>query len=552
MLIQRLIQYADRLEKTPKYYEKKTVNWVIEVEPDGRAMGSAFLSMEKRFTKLVPFLSRAGTKINPILLYEKAEYALGFTAEEASEKDRAKAQEKHRGYLDLLAECAKQTGNADVLAVHRALSEIDHRKLWPPELKAGDWIVFQVDGRFPHDDVDVQTYWAEYRDRQKPTEGVTFTCIGCGQDCIPAQRHDLPIPIRGGHSKGAKLISANDRAYFSYGLENSLIAPTCEECATKYAKALIHLLSDEFSHVVHRDLSYVFWTKEKASYNIAGLVKNPEPKEVQEFLTLQKGKRTERVKTNQFYAAALSPYISRIVVRDWMETTLERVQESLVRWFRLQMVIGGGEERFFGTYTLAASLYRDANKEMESNVPMYFLNHAMHGKPLPSSLLLQAVQRCKAEQRVTAPRAVVMQLCLLQDATSEEEKLMKHEQQKRDPAFLCGQLFAHLDHVQQVAIGPNATLVDRYYGTASTAPASVFGFLVRNAQNHLGKIRKLRYNQYVNLNRVIGEVMDQIKDQIEDFPKLLKPEKQALFALGFYHQQQIRFKKAEKKVAGEE
>jgi CRISPR-associated protein Csd1 len=59
------------------------------------------------------------------------------------------------------------------------------------------------------------------------------------------------------------------------------------------------------------------------------------------------------------------------------------------------------------------------------------------------------------------------------------------------PAYKCGRLLAVIERIQSAAIGnPNATLTDRYYGSASTTPASVFGVLLRMTQPHLSKLRK--------------------------------------------------------------
>ena len=104
----------------------------------------------------------------------------------------------------------------------------------------------------------------------------------------------------------------------------------------------------------------------------------------------------------------------------------------------------------------------------------------------------------------------------------------------RDPAYLCGRLLAVLDTIQQRAISPNATVVDRYYGTASSAPASVFGNLLDNAQNHLSKLRKEPRTRGAGI-ALDNRLMDVI-DGLEEFPKTLTLPQQGLFALGFYHQ----------------
>ncbi|MCS7303469.1 MAG: type I-C CRISPR-associated protein Cas8c/Csd1, partial [Candidatus Kapabacteria bacterium] len=88
---------------------------------------------------------------------------------------------------------------------------------------------------------------------------------------------------------------------------------------------------------------------------------------------------------------------------------------------------------------------------------------------------------------------------------------------------------------QSRAMGnPNQTLTDRYYGSASSAPASVFGTLLRMAQVHLSKLRKENQARYLE-----QELHDAMPDQ---FPATLTLKQQALFALGYYHQRAELYK----------
>ena len=104
------------------------------------------------------------------------------------------------------------------------------------------------------------------------------------------------------------------------------------------------------------------------------------------------------------------------------------------------------------------------------------------------------------------------------------------------PAYKCGRLLAVIERIQSAAIGnPNATLTDRYYGSASTTPASVFGVLVRMAQPHLSKLRKQREGQAIALERALHDAMP------DQFPTTLSLTEQGLFALGYYHQRREFF-----------
>lgn len=103
----------------------------------------------------------------------------------------------------------------------------------------------------------------------------------------------------------------------------------------------------------------------------------------------------------------------------------------------------------------------------------------------------------------------------------------------QDPAYLCGRLLAELNEIQRQALGQtNATVIDKFYGSASSAPASVFGNLLDNAQNHLSKLRKSREAAAIALDARLMEIMD----GLAEFPRTLTMPEQAMFALGFYHQ----------------
>lgn len=118
----------------------------------------------------------------------------------------------------------------------------------------------------------------------------------------------------------------------------------------------------------------------------------------------------------------------------------------------------------------------------------------------------------------------------------------------QDASYRCGRLLAVLEEIQRAALpGINATIVDRFFGTASSAPASVFGRLVRGAQPHMSKLERDRHGAFIALQRRLEEVLGGIS--ASGFPKTLTLEQQGLFALGYYHQR--AHDRAEAQKAGE-
>jgi CRISPR-associated protein Csd1 len=207
------------------------------------------------------------------------------------------------------------------------------------------------------------------------------------------------------------------------------------------------------------------------------------------------------------------------------------------------MVDRSGEEGApLGLYALSASTLastvRDVNKELAPNAPRVLLHMALSGGPLPRWLLFQAVKRNRAEQTITRSRAALIKMVLLSQQIKEKEEknmseLVQLNPDNRDPGYLCGRLLAVLEAVQRAALpGINTTITDRFFGTASSAPASVFARLIRGAQPHLSKLRRNRRGAYVALDTRLQDVLANLKE----FPKILSLEGQGLFGLGYYHQ----------------
>ncbi len=101
--------------------------------------------------------------------------------------------------------------------------------------------------------------------------------------------------------------------------------------------------------------------------------------------------------------------------------------------------------------------------------------------------------------------------------------------------YQLGRLFAALEKTQSDAIeGVGAGIRDRYFGSASATPASVFPRLIRLTQHHMSK---LEVGRRVNRERLIQEICG----HISSFPRHLSLEGQGLFQIGYYHQREDMF-----------
>jgi len=109
--------------------------------------------------------------------------------------------------------------------------------------------------------------------------------------------------------------------------------------------------------------------------------------------------------------------------------------------------------------------------------------------------------------------------------------------ENRDPGYLLGRLFAAYEYAQTSALGAkvNATIRDQFYGTASATPRAVFPILQRKAMHHLSRLRKDKPGLATHLDRKIGEIFEASGPE-KLFVPTLNMERQALFAIGYYHQ----------------
>ncbi len=513
------------------------MRWAIDL--DGTHGGGCFVKLsgdpsdkrDRGKPMLVPTLTRT-TRPAPKLLTDNAEYVLGIG------EGGAKTAERHQLFRDLTERCAAQSKSDAVKAVAEFLAAYTVDACPPPDdLTPADTITFRVNGVFPVDLPEVRTFWAAETVRDG---GGAMQCLVCGQTRQVEERMPGKVKgIPGGQMSGTAIISANAQAFESYGLEASLIAPTCRDCAESFTNALNGLIRDPKRHVRVGPSVFVFWTREDMTLSLATLLSQPAEEDVGLLLkSCHTGETAEALEAEAFFALSLSASGGRAVVRDWLETTVPRVRRNLARWFALQSLVdsSGAPGRPFGVYALAASLYLRPNDQMVADVPRALVRCALYGGALPDGLLFQAVRRNAAEQGVTRNRMALIKAVLMsqmQLGIPKEDPMSELDMQCREPAYACGRLLAELEAAQRAALpGIKATLVDRYFGAASSAPASVFGQLLRAAQPHLAKLRKEREGAFLAIDKRLQEIMA----SLEEFPATLNLKQQALFSLGYYHQ----------------
>ena len=311
MLLSRLAEYTrNRLGKQPAMYEPRPVKWLVDIDEAGNFLGIAPLSDGRggrndrgKLMDLPHVMKSSGIKAK--LLSDSAEYVLGLSD---TDERQERAQKCHQAFVGLLEDCEKKTKEKSIRAILSFYKSggLPRGEIERNGIQSKEEVTFRVASNYPFKMSVVKGYWETKNTEDIDSKGQCIVCAGEGSvlQRIPHKIKRVP----NGQSAGNSIISANADPFESYGLKNSLIAPTCPKCAEDFSRALNTLLADKSSNIRVGPSVYVFWTKEESDFTIGNYFQEPEPDEVRELIrsvrTAQAG--SLGFDETDFYAVSLS------------------------------------------------------------------------------------------------------------------------------------------------------------------------------------------------------------------------------------------------------
>jgi len=258
-------------------------------------------------------------------------------------------------------------------------------------------------------------------------------------------------------------------------------------------------------------------------------------------------------KNRRFYVLGLAPNSARISVRIWQAEPLAVIAARIIDHFHdLAIVHGPKEPEVLSLFRLLVAVAIQGKSEnIPPNLAGEFMRSILQGLPYPYTLLQAALRRIKAEHNINYPRAALVKACLnrltrTKNPSIKEELKMALDENNSNIGYRLGRLFAVLEKIQAEANpGLNATIRDRFYGSASGTPVTVFGNLMRLKNHHLAKFDNV--GRRIHFEKLIASIIAGIQAQTA-FPAHLSLEDQGRFAVGYYHQvQNFYVKKSDEK-----
>jgi len=583
MILQALYALYNRKKDDlpPQGFESKEIPFLIVIDKNGQFIalqdtrtkdGKKLFS--KKFTVPKEKEGRSGKNAWKManIFWDHYGYVLGWPKSE-NDSDIQMAKKQHESFKTTIALISKTyPNNIEIQAVKNFLAketfdDVFASQEWQECKKIkGCNLSFRLEEstRLVCENEDIQSWCSdaaaneEDADEANDLQDKEGICLVTGERAVIA-RLNPRTPILGARSNAKIVAFQTNMGFDSYGKEQSYNAPVSKKASFAYSTALSYLLAKESKQKLQAgDATTVFWAEKKHQLEnvFADLFGEPaKDDQTQDIKSLiatlrapQIGAKPELAPQTKFYILGLAPNAARIAVRFWYEGTVQQILDHIEQHFDDCTIIHGPKQpKTLSLFRLLVSTAVQGKSEnIQPNLAGDMMRAILAGTPYPKSLLSSAIRRIRAEREITYQRAALIKAVLTRDSryynSNQKEVGMSLDTTNNNIGYRLGRLFAVLEKAQEEANpGLNATIRDRFYGSASSTPVAVFALLMKLKNHHLAKLENR--GRAINFERLIGEIMS----GINEFPAQLSLSDQGRFAVGYYHQRQDFFTAKENK-----
>ncbi len=599
MVLQSLVKYYEILADDPNSsiarpgYSSVGASYALNISKDGELLEIIPLKIKAQTGKkikeipqqmIVPEQQKKTSGIKSNFLCENAKYMLGIVEDDADEKDVNKAkkcfEECKRIHKEILIniDCDEakavvnffEKWNVDVAMQHSELQ--DNIK----DIVTNANLIFKLDGgNYVHEEPRIRSRWEKYNnlsDKEK-----TMQCLITGENASIAKLHPSIKGVKGAQSSGGSIVSFNARAYESYNKieEQGYNAPTSDYATFAYTTVLNSMLANKDYKLMLGDSTVVYWAESPSAVykDMANLLFETTYSKKDEvirdeqaeklvgdiFKKIAKGEPVGSLegidKDTHFNILAISPNASRLSIRFFIQDSFGGFVDKITKHYEDIRI-----EKEFANQPDAIPLWKllsetvPQNSKDKSASPLLagsVMRSILMGLPYPDILFSSIVNRFKIEADIENNgkrypkegyyRASAIKACLIRKYKNSEKYkevlTMALNEQSENNAYLLGRLFAVLEKAQKDA--GNETIREKYFSSACATPLSVFPILLRLSQHHISK------SDYgYSIDKRIEEILNKLDIETNPIPSHLSLDDQGVFILGYYHQRNANYKKA--------
>lgn len=567
-----LVELGKRIYKGHDALGLEKCNWDIVIDTNGNFINLIACDVVIEAEKLTAKKGRAR------LLLDKAEETLlGFNTSKRNIKDSTdnedkkqltETEKKHNRYIEKLKEYEFLQELRPIFLFYNKPQEVEKAQeaymSLPSNRQKGN-MTFMLDSshfRFVSFDCVKDSIKLKYEKNLCSNRKKNKVCAICGTDRFPIldESHGS-IKMPKGQKSGSMLVSYNTNAFESYNLKGNLNSGICTNCARNYVEALKFLTRSEWKTTekgkkfkwydnaieLSDDTLVVFWTKEPDE-NIdpfSDIYQPAEDRVRKLFSSIMVGD-TQRVNTevdNYFYCCTLSSSAARIAVKDWMAISISQYQKNIKQWFEDIATIKNDTLYYPGINSILNNCIKkkatptNSDFKAKARLGTMLWHAALTNSSLPQMLLVRVLDLIgheKSKNRSVAfceEKSTIIRLILNRNIKNKFKMKEQLDDQNESKAYLCGRLFALVCKLQFKAQGAvNSSIQDRFFASASNAPANVMGLLLTKYVPIYEKKTKGAYAKSIT----------EIATRIGHFPNKFTTIERGEFALGYYYQYNVK------------
>lgn len=582
-----------RGEAASDIMSEQPVHWMVMLTPDGRVAdiidkrieesvpqknGKVKIVKKPIVVSLPKRTQKTGIDANIIEHRPLYIFGLNYDAKIGLTPDdkTGKARKSHEAFVK------KNLEFFDGIDSEIARAYVNFIKNWVPENETeneqlkklgkeyqGSYYIFALDGSPEcklHKDKAVLAKYEEIMakaaaEAAESDDGIMMCPIE-GERLRAARIHDKIKGIKGGNSVGAVLVNFNSSAFESYGKSQSMNSGISEKAMKKYTSSLNKLLADPMHHIYSDDMTVVFFAMkhdDKAECDLFSDYLNSsnavtedstkaDVKAVSENI-YHKGQTGNAQALDDdvdngvdFFVAGFTPNGSRICQKFMVRNKFGKIIDNVKQHQQDVAICGSNGEIPLWRINKELVSPNSANAispALQSDIFQAILN----GTNYPYTLLETVVRRVCTDSdtdsnnkiKINEVRAGLIKAFINRKARlngDKEEITMSLDKENKNPAYLCGRLFAVLEKIQLEAtdVKLNRAIKDAYFSSASSRPALIMPRLIDLSNYHL---RKLKEGRAIDFSKLINEIMGKIKDSL---PTNLSIMEKGKFQLGYFQQ----------------